>query len=101
MDSAHIVATGCAFMNTDVRLSRFNRFCDECFVESASLEVRTSSVYERYYNWCLAQGYRPENVRGLNKLLSGKYSLARKRPADRSGGLTTILLNVGLKPNCE
>ena len=75
---------------------RFGQFVDECLVEGETLETRTSAVYRVYQQWCSDNGYRAESVRGVNQALGARYSVVQKRPADKSGGPTQIVLGVGL-----
>ncbi len=75
---------------------RFGQFVDECLEEDEALEVRTSAVYRVYQQWCTDNGYKPESMKGLYQALSTKYEIVRKRPADKSGSVTSILTGVGL-----
>jgi len=75
---------------------RFGQFVDERLVEGETLETRTSAVYRVYQQWCSDNGYRAESVRGVNQALGARYSVVQKRPADKSGGPTQIVLGVGL-----
>ncbi|MDD3512393.1 MAG: phage/plasmid primase, P4 family [Synergistaceae bacterium] len=76
---------------------RFGQFADECLVEDERLEVRTSAVYQVYQRWCNDNGYKPESVKGLYQSLSTKYTIVRKRPADKSGSVTSILIGAALE----
>ncbi len=75
---------------------RFGQFADECLVEDERLEVRTSAVYQVYQRWCNDNGYKPESVKGLYQALSAMYTVVRKRPADKSGNVTSILVGAAL-----
>lgn len=80
---------------------RFGQFVDDCLVADERAEVRTSAVYLRYQKWCDDNGYKPESVKGLNQALSSKFTITRKRPADGSGGLTSVLVGAGLTDDAE
>ena len=73
---------------------KVQQFFDDCLIEQYDGEVRTSSVYNAYRNWCGENGYYPESTRGFYQSLRTKATVKRKRPL--SGGEKTSLL-IGYK----
>ncbi|MBR5202548.1 MAG: nucleoside triphosphatase [Clostridia bacterium] len=73
---------------------KVQQFFDDCLIEQYDGEVRTSSVYNAYRNWCGENGYYPESTRGFYQSLRTKATVKRKRPL--SGGEKASLL-IGYK----
>lgn len=69
-------------------------FIDDCLEEQFDGEIKTSSVYHAYRNWCGENGYYPESTRGFYQSLRTKATVKRKRPL--SGGEKASLL-IGYK----
>ena len=70
------------------------QFVEDCLIESAPSEERTSAVYERYRTWCYESGCYTENCRNFMQELRKIGQVVRKRP--QSGGEKTTLL-IGYK----
>lgn len=70
-------------------------FADECLEEQDGNEVRTSSVYQEYRNWCGENGCYPENSRNFNQALRSIGTIVRKRPKG-GGEKTTVLVGYRL-----
>lgn len=73
---------------------KVQQFFDDCLEEQYDGEVRTSSVYNAYRDWCGENGYYPESTRGFYQSLRTKATVKRKRPI--SGGEKASLL-IGYK----
>ena len=73
----------------------FARFIDERLMKDSSSEVRSSSVYQTYLDWCDGVGIRPEKQTGFKASLSRFGQVVRKRPKD-GGNTTTFLLGFRL-----
>ena len=65
-------------------------FADDCLAQDDTQEVRTSSVYQRYKDWCYDSGQHCENMRNFNQALRTFAEVKRKRP--KSGGATSTFL---------
>ena len=65
-------------------------FADDCLVQDDTQEVRTSSVYQRYKDWCYDSGQHCENMRNFNQALRTFAEIKRKRP--KNGGTPSTFL---------
>lgn len=71
-------------------------FAEDELVAIENAEVRTSRVYERYKEWCAANGCMPENSSNFRRSLVSIGRVDRKRPKD-GGEKTTLLVGYRLK----
>lgn len=65
-------------------------FAEDCLAQDDTQEVRTSSVYQRYRDWCDDSGQHCENMRNFNQALRTFAEVKRKRP--KNGGATSTFL---------
>ena len=65
-------------------------FAEDCLAQDDTQEVRTSSVYQRYKDWCYDSGQHCENMRNFNQALRTFAEVKRKRP--KNGGATSTFL---------
>ena len=65
-------------------------FAEDCLAQDNTQEVRTSSVYQRYKDWCYDSGQHCENMRNFNQALRTFAEVKRKRP--KNGGATSTFL---------
>ena len=79
---------------------RIGQFIDAWLEEDERAEVRTSAAYNIYRQWCEKYGYREENMKNFNNAMSTRFVIKRKRPDDKSGGVTTMIVGVR-KRDCE
>ena len=71
-------------------------FAEDELIPDAAAEARTAAVYERYKEWCKANGYLCESDRNFKRLLLGLGDVVRKRPHG-GGEKTTLLIGYRLK----
>lgn len=72
------------------------QFAEDRLIADANMEVRTSSVYEHYKQWCANNGCYAENSRNFNQELRKFGNVVRRRP-QTGGENTTLLLGYRLK----
>ena len=75
-------------------------FADDCLVQDDTQEVRTSSVYQRYKDWCYDSGQHCENMRNFNQALRTFAEIKRKRPKN-GGAPSTFLMGYRLITDFE
>lgn len=75
---------------------KIQQFFDDCLIEQYDGEIRTSSVYNAYRNWCSENGYYPESTRGFYQSLRTKATVKRKRPLN-GGEKASLLIGYKLK----
>ena len=73
-------------------------FIDDCLEEQYDGEIKTSSVYNAYRNWCSENGYYPESNRNFYKALGTKADIVEKRPMV-GGDKTRLITGFKLKDN--
>ncbi len=73
-------------------------FIDDCLEEQYDGEIKTSSVYNAYRNWCSENGYYPESNRNFYKALGTKADIVEKRPM-AGGDKTRLITGFKLKDN--
>lgn len=78
--------------------NKIKQFVEEVLVKAPALEVKTATVYERYREWCLENGCRPESSRNFNQELRGFAKIVKKRPQG-STNVTTVLIGYTLSSN--
>ena len=59
-------------------------------MEAGNYEERTSSVYQRYKEWCQENGHYAESMKNFKQSLETVATVVRKRPL--TGGNTTTML---------
>ncbi len=74
-------------------------FADECLVKS-STDVRTSTVYSVYKDWCSDNRMYPESNRVFLQSLRSLGEIKRKRPIS-GGEKTTVLIGYSIAPEYE
>ena len=97
MPEAVIAATGDYRKESD----KIGQFVEAWLDIGRGFEVRTSAVYNVYKNWCVENGYHPENAKNFNRALGTKFDIVKRRPSDGSGSTTTLLIGCRLKPDEE
>ena len=75
-------------------------FADDCLAQDDTQEVRTSSVYQRYKDWCYDSGQHCENMRNFNQALRTFAEIKRKRPKN-GGAPSTFLMGYRLITDFE
>lgn len=70
---------------------KIQQFIEERLEEAPEKEIRTSTVYDAYRNWCDQNGCYAESNRNFNQALRGTAQIVRKRPRN-GGGATTLLI---------
>ena len=71
-------------------------FAEDELIPDVAAEARTAVVYERYKEWCKANGYLCESDRNFKHLLMSLGDVVRKRP-NNGGEKTTLLIGYRLK----
>ena len=79
---------------------RIAQFVEAWLEEDETAEVRTSTAYKLYTQWCDKYGYHAENSKNFNNAMSTRFLIKRKRPDDGSGSVTTMIVGVR-KLDCE
>ena len=75
-------------------------FAEDCLARDNTQEVRTSSVYQRYKDWCYDSGQHCENMRNFNQALRTFAEIKRKRPKN-GGAPSTFLMGYRLITDLE
>lgn len=75
-------------------------FAEDCLARDNTQEVRTSSVYQRYKDWCYDSGQHCENMRNFNQALRTFAEIKRKRPKN-GGAPSTFLMGYRLITDFE
>ena len=75
---------------------RIAQFAEDRLIADANMEVRTSSVYGHYKQWCTNNGCYADNSRNFNQELRKFGNVVRRRP-QTGGEKTTLLLGYRLK----
>lgn len=71
---------------------RIGQFVDAWLEAGEAYEVRTSTAYKLYGEWCDKYGYRKENSTNFNNAIQRFFPIVRKRPNDGSTNRTTMLI---------
>lgn len=64
-------------------------FMEDC-MEAGNYEERTSSVYQRYKEWCQENGHYAESMKNFKQSLEAVTPVVRKRP--QTGGNKTTMV---------
>ena len=64
--------------------------------KSPSYEVRSSTAFTRYIDWCKENNYNAENIKNFKNAMQTKYFFERRRPKD-GGEKTTVIIGCRLR----
>lgn len=90
-------AVRCATDEYRKNSDKIGRFLDDEFEANPAFETHTSAAYAHYKEWCVRNGYYPENAANFKASLSNMATVMNKRPTGSTRTASPVSLVIGYR----